>query len=299
MAPPTLPGPDETQDDAQWRTAGDRIQTLLDASSSGGAGARERAEQLVREVTDLYGAVLERMIDVALAADPGLADRFAADDLVASLLLVHGLHPYDVERRVSDALDSVRPYLGSHRGDVSLLGVDDGVVRLQFQGSCKSCPSSSVTLELAVEDAVRAAAPEISSIEVVAADKDPSSEVIPAESLITRLHSNGHRSTAWQPVPELAELADGEVGGFRASGATALVCRVGGDIFAYRDRCSSCTGTLAGARLTGAVLRCPICGAGFDVVHAGAGVGGDSHLEPIPVLVHDGVLSMAVPEGVA
>jgi Fe-S cluster biogenesis protein NfuA/nitrite reductase/ring-hydroxylating ferredoxin subunit len=294
MAPPTLPGPDETQDDAQWRTAGDRIQTLLDASSSGGAGARERAEQLVREVTDLYGAVLERMMDVALAAD-----RFAADDLVASLLLVHGLHPYDVERRVSDALDSVRPYLGSHRGDVSLLGVDDGVVRLQFQGSCKSCPSSSVTLELAVEDAVRAAAPEISSIEVVAADKDPSSEVIPAESLITRLHSNGHRSTAWQPVPELAELADGEVGGFRASGATALVCRVGGDIFAYRDRCSSCTGTLAGARLTGAVLRCPICGAGFDVVHAGAGVGGDSHLEPIPVLVHDGVLSMAVPEGVA
>jgi len=307
MAPPTLPGPDETEDDAQWRTAGDRIQTLLDASSSGGAAARERAEQLVREVTDLYGAVLERMMDVASAADPVLADRFAADDLVASLLLVHGLHPYDVQRRVSDALDSVRPYLGSHGGDVSLLGVDDGVVRLQFQGSCKTCPSSSVTLELAVEDAVRAAAPEISSIEVVAAEKDSSQGIIPAESLMTHLHVNGHRSTAWQPVPELAELSDGEVGGFRVSGATVLVCRVGGDvggrdgggIYAYRDRCSSCTGTLAGAQLTGAVLRCPNCGAGFDVVHAGAGVGGDSHLDPIPVLVHQGVLSMAVPQGVA
>jgi Fe-S cluster biogenesis protein NfuA/nitrite reductase/ring-hydroxylating ferredoxin subunit len=305
MAPPTLPGPEETEDDAQWRTAGDRIQTLLDASSAGGAAARERAEQLVREVTDLYGAVLERMTDVALAADPGLADRFAADDLVASLLLVHGLHPYDVQRRVSDALDSVRPYLGSHGGDVSLLGVDDGVVRLQFQGSCKTCPSSSVTLELAVEDAVRAAAPEISSIEVVAAEKDSDSSpgVIPVESLMTHLHANGHRSTAWQPVPELAELGDGEVGGFRVLGATALVCRVGGrdggGIYAYRDRCSSCTGTLAGAQLTGAVLRCPNCGAGFDVVHAGAGVGGDSHLDPIPVLVHDGVLSMAVPQGVA
>jgi len=307
MAPPTLPGPDETQDDAQWRTAGDRIQTLLDASSSGGAAARERAEQLVREVTDLYGAVLERMMDVASAADPGLAHRFAADDLVASLLLVHGLHPYDIERRVSDALDSVRPYLGSHGGDVSLLGVDDGVVRLQFQGTCKSCPSSSVTLELAVEDAVRAAAPEISSIEVVAPDQSPNADVIPAESLLTQLHINGHRSTAWQPVPELAELSDGEVGGFRVSGATALVCRVGGGIggrdgggiYAYRDRCSACTGTLAGAQLSGAVLRCPNCGAGFDVVHAGAGVGGDSHLDPIPVLVRDGVLSMAVPQGVA
>ena len=299
MSPPTLPGQDENSDDAQWRTAGDRIQTLLEASSSGGAIARERAEQLVREVTDLYGAALERMMDVALAANPDLAHRFAADDLVASLLLVHGLHPHTVEHRVSEALDSVRPYLGSHGGDVSLLGVADGVVHLQFQGSCKSCPSSSVTLELAVEDAVRAAAPEITSIEVVAAEKDSGAGVILAESLLSRVHTNGHRATAWQPVPELAELVEGEVGGFRVMGVTALVCRVGGDLFAYRDRCPSCTGTLAGAQLSGAVLRCAGCGAGFDAVHAGEGVGGDNHLEPIPVLVRDGVLSMAVPQEVA
>jgi Fe-S cluster biogenesis protein NfuA/nitrite reductase/ring-hydroxylating ferredoxin subunit len=299
MAPPTLPGPEGTQDDAQWRTAGDRIQTLLDASSSGGAVARERAEQLVREVTDLYGAGLERILDVALAANPELADRFAADDLVASLLLVHGLHPHAVERRVSDALDSVRPYLGSHGGDVSFLGVDDGVVRLQFQGSCKSCPSSSVTLELAVQDAVRAAAPEISTIEVVAAVTSSIASVIPAETLMTRVHANGHHSTSWQPVPELADLADGEVGGFRVVGMSALACRIGDDVFAYRDRCASCTGSLAGAVLGGAVLRCPGCGSGFDVVHAGAGVGGDAHLEPIPVLMREGVLSMAIPQEVA
>lgn len=296
MAPPTLPGLPDSQDDAQWRTAGDRIQTLLDASSSGGAAQRERAEQLVREVTDLYGAALARMLDVVLVADPALADRFATDDLVASMLLVHGLHPYPVERRVAEALDSVRPYLGSHGGDVSLLGVEDGVVRLQFQGSCKTCPSSSVTLELAVEDAVRAAAPEIASIEVVAAETESNSTVIPADSLMSRVQVS---RTAWQPVPELGELTDGEVGGFRVSGTTALACRVGADVMAYRDRCASCTGTLAGAQLSGAVLRCPRCGAGFDVVHAGAGIGGDGHLDPIPVLERDGVLSMAVPAGVA
>ncbi|MGV0660595.1 hypothetical protein ABQE40_19200, partial [Mycolicibacterium pulveris] len=66
MAAPTLPGPDGIQDDAQWRTAGDRIRTLLDAASSGGAAARERAEQLVREVTDLYGAAFERMMDAVM-----------------------------------------------------------------------------------------------------------------------------------------------------------------------------------------------------------------------------------------
>jgi Fe-S cluster biogenesis protein NfuA/nitrite reductase/ring-hydroxylating ferredoxin subunit len=291
--------PDETQDDAQWRSAGDRIQTLLDASAAGGAAARERAEQLVREVTDLYGAGLERMIQIAVAANPELAEAFTGDDLVASLLLVHGLHPHTVERRIADALDSVRPYLGSHGGDVHLLEVDGDVVRLRFSGSCKSCPSSAVTLELAVEDAVRAAAPEISSIEVVAAEKDPSSGMIPAESLLTRLRSNGHRSTAWQPAPELGQLAPGEVGGFRVSGTVVLACRVGENVFAYQDRCANCTESLAGARLDGAVLRCPRCGTGFDAVRAGASVDRAVHLDPIPLLVRDGVLSMAVAETVA
>jgi Fe-S cluster biogenesis protein NfuA/nitrite reductase/ring-hydroxylating ferredoxin subunit len=291
--------PDETQDDAQWRSAGDRIQTLLDASAAGGAAARERAEQLVREVTDLYGAGLERMMHMAVAANPELAEAFTGDDLVASLLLVHGLHPHTVERRIADALDSVRPYLGSHGGDVHLLEVDGDVVRLRFSGSCKSCPSSAVTLELAVEDAVRAAAPEISSIEVVAAEKDPGSGVIPTESLLTRLRSNGDRSTAWQPAPELAQLTAGEVGGFLVAGAPVLAFRVGEDLYAYQDRCGNCTGSLAGAQLAGAVLRCPRCDAGFDVVHAGAGVDGTVHLDPIPLLVRDGVLSMAVAETVA
>jgi Fe-S cluster biogenesis protein NfuA/nitrite reductase/ring-hydroxylating ferredoxin subunit len=290
MAPPKPP----SRDDAKWRAAGDRIQTLLDAVAIGGMAARERAEQLVGEVTDLYGAALERMIEAALTAKPELAQVFAADDLVASLLLVHGLHPHDAERRVADALEAVRPYLGSHGGDVSLLGVTDGVVRLQFQGSCKSCPSSSVTLELAVQDAVRAAAPEIETIEVVAAKPDSTTGVIPADALLNRVRADGMRST-WQPVPALAELRDAEVGGFRVAGMTALACRIGDAVFAYRDRCGACTGSMAGARLTGAVLRCPGCGAGFDVVHAGCGIGEDGHLEPIPVLERDGVLSMAVP----
>ena len=289
--------PDNPEQDAQWRTAGDRIQNLLDASAAGGAVAHERAEQLVREVTDLYGAGLERMMAMAVDASPELADAFAADDLIASLLLVHGLHPHDVERRVEDALDSVRPYLGSHGGDVHLLEVDGEVVRLQFAGSCKSCPSSSVTLELAVEDAVRAAAPEISSIEVVAAESEATPAVIPADTLMSRVRTQpqGH---VWHAAPDV-------------SGTTVLACRVGDQLFAYHDRCGSCGESLAGAVLhrrlgsasNDAVLRCPRCHAHFDVVHAGACVDGngraDAHLEPIPLLERDGVLSMAVAKAVA
>jgi hypothetical protein len=47
------------------------------------------------------------------------------------------------------------------------------------------------------------------------------------------------------------------------------------------------------------VLRCPTCLAHFDAVHAGARVDGDGHLEPLPVLVRSGELSVAVPVGVS
>jgi Fe-S cluster biogenesis protein NfuA/nitrite reductase/ring-hydroxylating ferredoxin subunit len=314
MASTGRQSPEAHEDDTRWRTAGDRIQTLLDASAGSGTVVRERTEQLAGELTDLYGEALERMVSIAAESAPDLVERFAADELVASLLLVHGLHPHGVERRIEDALDSVRPYLGSHGGDVTLLEVADDsegmTARLQFAGSCKSCPSSAVTLEFAVEDAVRAAAPEIVSIEVVAAEQEPSSTsssgLISAESLMSRIHTKDTAGASWHRVPDLAELGSGEVGGFLVAGVPILACRVGDELFAYHDRCGSCQESLAGAALHRpmgsaigeAVLRCPRCHAHFDAVHAGAGLDGTaegaSHLDPIPLLLRDGVLSVAV-----
>lgn len=292
-------------DDAHWRTAGDRIQTLLDASSAAGPVTRERAELLVGEVTDLYGAALQRIMQL-LADHPELIEQLTDDDLIASLLLVHGLHPHDARRRIEDALDKVRPYLGSHGGDVAVLSVADGpggaAVRLQFAGSCKSCPSSAVTLELTVEDAIRAAAPEVSTIEVVAAE--PKTGVIPVDSLLSRVHRDGRAASAWHPVPELTDLTHAEVGGFRVAGEMLLACRLGENVFVYHDRCGRCADSLAGAALhrrigsADPVLRCPRCHAHFDVVHAGICVDDNAaaaeHLEPVPVLVRDGVLSVAM-----
>jgi Fe-S cluster biogenesis protein NfuA/nitrite reductase/ring-hydroxylating ferredoxin subunit len=323
MASTGRQSPEALDDETRWRTAGERIQLLLDASAGSGTVVRERTEQLAGELTDLYGAALERMVSIAAQTAPELVDRFAADDLVASLMLVHGLHPHGVERRIEDALDAVRPYLGSHGGDVTLLEVADGqdgpVVRLQFAGSCKSCPSSAVTLEFAVEDAVRAAAPEITTIEVVAPEKSSagsSAGLISADSLMSRVHPKGAAGATWHPLPDLGDLGQGEVGGFLVAGVPILACRVGDDLFAYHDRCGRCRDSMAGAVLHRplggpapggrsaatrgvgpgqALLRCPRCGAHFDAVHAGAGMdGGADHLDPIPLLLRDGVLSVAV-----
>ena len=222
---------------------GERIEALLEASAVGGPVARERAEELLRLVVDLYGAGLERVLELthdAGALDDALLSAMADDHLVSSLLLIHGLHPYGVEDRVQRALDDVRPYLGSHGGDVRLLEVtDEGVVRLELLGSCDGCASSAVTLELAVDDAVRAAAPEVVAIEVE--EKTPSvAGLISVDSLTARLRAEEQVTAAgggvhWAPAARLDELAVGGVLPTTVDGTDLVLLRLLSGVYAYRD----------------------------------------------------------------
>jgi len=145
--------------------------------------ARVTATELVQALVELYGAGLARIVDRIAAHDDGrLAAALIEDELVAHLLMLHDLHPVALERRVSEALAEVRPYLESHGGDVELLGIEDAVVRLQLRGACNGCPSSAVTLKLSIDDAIRKHAPEIE--EVIAQAPPPASllQIEPAQA---------------------------------------------------------------------------------------------------------------------
>jgi Fe-S cluster biogenesis protein NfuA len=284
---------------------------LLDASAAGGAVARERAEELVRLVADLYGEGLERLLDIMFDLgrldDTALA-ALADDELIASLLLVHGLHPYDVTTRVENALDRVRPYLGTHGGDVELLEVTpEGVARLRLLGSCDGCPSSSVTLSLAVETAIEEAAPEITAIEVETPEDDDAvnAPLISVNSLRSRLGPvDPDPSGLWEPAPRLGDLEPGQVGGFTLGGVAVRACRIQTDLFVFRDYCPRCTSSMVGASLErrlgypvgDGVLRCPRCRSHYDVRRAGMCIeAAADHLTPLPLLVRDAVPQVAVP----
>jgi Fe-S cluster biogenesis protein NfuA len=127
--------------------------------------ARATATEVVQALLDLYGEGLGRIVEVLAEHDDGtLAEALSGDELVAHLLLLHGLHPVPVQERVRGALEGVLPYLESHGGSVELLGVDEGIVHLRLEGSCSGCPSSAMTLKLAIEEAIFKAAPDVDEV---------------------------------------------------------------------------------------------------------------------------------------
>ena len=170
-------------DDAQARELVARVEGLLaEVEALADPAAREKALEVVAALLDLYGEGLGRMVEHVAEADRGeLARVLAGDELVAHLLLLHGLHPVPLDERVRGALAGVRPYLDSHGGDVELLGIDEGVVRLRLEGTCNGCPSSTVTLKLAIENAIRDAAPEVEEIVAEGAEPAPGPQLLQIE----------------------------------------------------------------------------------------------------------------------
>jgi Fe-S cluster biogenesis protein NfuA len=140
-----------------------QIETLPDA------GARKLLHECLQSLLALYGDGLARILQLVNNAGPEgekVREAFLRDKTVRGLLLIHGLHPVSLEARLLGALDKIRPYLQSHGGNVELLGLRNDLARLRLRGTCKSCPSSSVTLELAVRQVIEEACPDLAGFEV-------------------------------------------------------------------------------------------------------------------------------------
>ncbi len=130
---------------------------------------RAQALELVQTLMDFHGAAIDRMMEITEktgAAGYAIFDDFAKDNLVSNLLLLYDLHPLNIEARIAGALEKVRPSLNLHEGNVELLGIKDGVVKLRLQGNCDGCPSSAMTLKTTIEEAIYAAAPDVAAVEV-------------------------------------------------------------------------------------------------------------------------------------
>jgi Fe-S cluster biogenesis protein NfuA/nitrite reductase/ring-hydroxylating ferredoxin subunit len=275
--------------------------------------ARETAVALLQALMEFHGSGIERMMEIVAESGESsysIFDGFAADNLVGSLLLLYGQHPLPLETRVTQALDKVRPYLDSHGGNVELLGINDGRVQLRMQGSCKSCPSSAMTLKLAIEEAIYAAAPDVVAIDAegvteqrsvtgfVQIQKSPANvaDGTGVGSAVQPSNLPIGKTGGWQEVAELDSLGHSTIQMKEVGGRSILFCRFGESFYAYGNNCPGCSQPLKGAHLELTNLICPHCKQQYDVIRAGRGLDQpDLHLEPFPLLFEQGMAKVALP----
>jgi len=263
-----------------------RVQELTEALEALDDGpAKETAEQLVGAVVELYGEGLARIM-ATVAHAPAIVARLADDGVVASLLLVHDLYPVPLETRVLEALDSVRPYMESHGGNVELAALEDGVAHLKLVGHCHGCPASLSTLELAIKDALDERAPDLLGVEVEGLAEPASNGKTP----------RGPSAPTWLALDDVSGVEPGTLQNVEAGGVELLVANVDGTLLAYRSECPVCGAGLGDASLEGAILSCGRCRHGFSLVEAGRALGSDDvYLEPVPLLRRKGLeLSVAL-----
>lgn len=283
-----------------------RVEGLLDeVDALADPAGRETATELVQALVELYGEGLARVLHAVAAADADLVrDMLCEDELVSHLLFLHDLHPVALEDRVNGALDGVRPYLESHGGGVEVLGIEDGIVRLRLEGSCSGCPSSTMTLKLAIEEAIRKAAPDVEEIvaEGVTEPAPPPLLKLEMSPALGGPPVNGAPpAEAWTMAGSLAELSSGGKVMKQVTGESLLFIRLESDLFAYRPDCPGCDESMEEASLRIAELTCASCGRTYDVIRAGRCLEEPQlQMEPVPLLLDDtGLAKVAIHTAVA
>ena len=139
--------------------------------------ARATGVELVQAVLELHAAGMSRMLELV---GVGSVAALAADDLVSSILALHGLHPDDTGTRVRRAIDKLQRFFDSRGAGITLIGFDEGIVRVRFTGSR---PGSGTAAKQIIEDVIYEAAPEIAGLVIDGLEQPRAPGFVPLSAL--------------------------------------------------------------------------------------------------------------------
>jgi Fe-S cluster biogenesis protein NfuA/nitrite reductase/ring-hydroxylating ferredoxin subunit len=261
----------------------DAVAALADLDPS----ARAVAEELQAAIEAVHRAGLVTIVKRLRSDDAARPVLFElVDDPVVHLLLtVHGLVRPDPVTHANQVLDSVRPQLHSHGGDVSLVRIEDGTAFVRLEGACNGCSMSSVTLRNLVEDALVQGVSAITAVEVVA--NEPSPTLIPVESL--RI-GRDPLAEGWIRLGPAADISVDDLSTHTLNGLSVLVVNLGHRLSAYRNECAHEALPMDEAVLdvSNGTLTCPWHGFCFDATSGECLSAPGAQLEQLPLRIDDG-----------
>jgi nitrite reductase/ring-hydroxylating ferredoxin subunit/Fe-S cluster biogenesis protein NfuA len=247
--------------------------------------ARDSAHELQHAIEAFHKEALTRMVR-RLKDDPRgkeLLFEMVDDPLIYALFVRHAIVRPNIVMRVSRVLDLARPYIRSHGGDVELVEVRDNVVYVRLHGSCNGCSLSAVTLRNEIEAALRTNIPEITGVQVVAAEAAPA--LIMPESIGVRDHLAG-----WVAGPPTSDVPPGAMYRLKTEQDDVLIINLDGRLSAFRNACAHQGLPLDGGILdaeTG-TITCPWHGFCYDASSGECLTAPQAQLEPFPLRIEQG-----------
>ena len=129
---------------------------------------RAQARDVVRAVLDLHASGLDRLIRCigSFTSGPAIMHALTSDPLVAGLLLLHDIHPQNLETRVHVAVEALAPALVPEGARVAHVSVREGIVRVRLEREIGRGGAPAAALRVRVEHALAAAAPDAVGMEI-------------------------------------------------------------------------------------------------------------------------------------
>lgn len=267
---------------------------------------RDKALDLVQIILKLYGESLRRII-ATFEAEPQrdqILGRMANDEVIRSILLIHGLMPVSLYDRVMAKLQDLRPFLVSQGCDVELLGVDDNRARVRLIRSGKGAPPLAV-LKTDIEKALSEVAPDLAGIEIEGLSEKieatakaaaalgrmiekPQKDSQPALVQIKRKQLEGRSpENTWVPVIRSQSIEDGEFKIVNFEDINVLIFNLDGDYYAYRNACAEGGQPLNDSLFQSPMLNCSCHGYGYDLRRGNCIERPDLKLTSVPVNLED------------
>ncbi|MGI9067245.1 MAG: Rieske 2Fe-2S domain-containing protein [Pyrinomonadaceae bacterium] len=267
---------------------------------------REKALELVQIILRLYGESLRRII-ATFEAEPQrdrILARMANDEVIRSILLIHGLMPVSLYDRVAAKLNDLRPYLVSQGCDVELLGIDDARARMRLMRSGKGAPPIAV-LKAEIENALSEVAPDLVGIEIeglsekveatakVAAAlgrmiEKPQQDSKPALVQIKRRQAEGSSpENTWVPVIRSQSIEAGDFKIVNYEDINVLILNLEGEFYAYQNACADGGRPLDDSLFQSPMLNCSCHGYGYDLRRGNCIERPDLNLISVPVNLED------------
>lgn len=246
--------------------------------------AKMHALGLKNAIEDFHKIAFTKIVQKLKADERGkeLLFELVDEPSVYAALQLHGIVKPNINLRITQVLDMVRPYMQSHGGDVEYVNYEDSVVYVRLSGACNGCSQSAVTLREGVEEALINNIAEVKKVEVL--PNEPSPSLIQIESL------KSSKTKGWIETLSVEDVPDGKMKCFKTDKENILIINVDNRLSAYRNECPHQGLPLDGGMLEAEenMLTCPWHGFKFDATSGECLTAPQAQLESFPLRIEEG-----------